>query len=54
MLKLPRNPRQAFNLLKKDHDAVKKLFSRFGRAETIPEKKEIVREALPETEKVPG
>lgn len=45
MLKLLRNPRQALNLLKKDHDAVKKLFSRFERAATIPEKKAIVREA---------
>lgn len=40
--------REAMSLLKKDHDAVKKLFDRFESTETPSEMKEIVREACAE------
>lgn len=47
MLRL-KSKREAMSLLKKDHDAVKRLFDRFKDAETVAEMKEIVREACAE------
>lgn len=43
-----KSKREAMSLLKKDHDAVKKLFDRFENTETISEMKEIVREVCAE------
>lgn len=40
--------KSAISILKRDHDAVKKLFSRFERASGVEEKKAIVDEALNE------
>ena len=49
MLRLKsKSTREAMSLLKKDHDAVKKLFDRFEKTETTSERKEIVREACAE------
>jgi hemerythrin superfamily protein len=43
-----KSSREAMSLLKKDHDAVKRLFDRFTRTEAPSERKEIVREACAE------
>lgn len=48
MLKLLKGPHEAFKLLKKDHDEIKRLFSRFEKAAGIPERTAIVREACVE------
>jgi hemerythrin superfamily protein len=49
MLRLKtKSSREAMTLLKKDHDAVKKLFDRFEDIESVSEMKEIVREACAE------
>lgn len=47
MLRL-KTKREAMVLLKKDHDAVRRLFERFDKVETGIERKEIVREACAE------
>lgn len=43
-----RDPKNAIDILKNDHDRVKKLFDQFDKAEGRPEKKKIVSEALTE------
>jgi hemerythrin superfamily protein len=49
MLRLKaKSTHEAMSLLKKDHDAVKKLFDRFERTEPASERKELVREACAE------